>query len=101
MPTHEPARQPLFRLVPVADRMWTRDDYDAAARILDWVRDAFRVIGYQSSGEPGQGPENVYARRLGVDALSAAYRELAWLLDRIAEIEMGIEDAPLTEVPRG
>ncbi len=90
----EPPRQPLIRLAPVGGRVWTEADRESADRILDWARTGYAVIADQVSGEP---PENVYARRAGVDALSAAYRELGRLLDRIAEIEMGIEDAPLPE----
>lgn len=95
-----PPRQPLIRLVPIPGQRWTADDRETAGQILDWMRDGFSVIGYQASGEPGNGPENTHARRYAVDALSAAYRELGWLLDRIATVETGVEDGPLPEAPK-
>lgn len=93
-----PVRQPMIRLAPAVGQDWTRDDYDSASRALEWMRLGFAVLAGQYR-DPDHSATGVAARTDGVTALSAAHKELGHLLDRIATIEMGIEDGPLPAAP--
>jgi hypothetical protein len=91
-----PIVQPFIRLVPKPGLVWTDDDAKQATRAMDYAREGYGAVS--SASHHLEGPnrgrddaEIAYCRQYAISQLESARWELERLLDRLAQLDVGVQ----------